>query len=312
MKVNLAIDNFNEIDHSTILTIGTFDGVHIGHQKIIEKLNSSKTSQKDSSVILTFFPHPRQVLQFGNHVKMLTTMEEKIMLLDRLKLDYLVIQPFTEEFANIPALRFIKDILVKGLKIKKIIIGYDHHFGKNREGNFDQLKAYQDIHKYDLEEITAQEIKRVSVSSTKIRRAVEDGAIEKANQYLGYSYLLTGYIVQGQSIGRTINYPTANLHISETYKLIPKTGVYIVQTYLNGEKVYGIMNIGVRPTIDGKNKTIEIHFLDFNANLYGKKIQIEVLKRLRNEKKFNSLNELTSQIKSDEQLARHWILKTYQ
>lgn len=311
MKVHQSILKFQEKKHSSIITIGTFDGVHIGHQKIIEHLNENKTNEKDKSVILTFFPHPRMVLNADNDIKMLNTIEEKAQLLEKFGLDHLVVQPFTKEFSQLSALEFVRDILVNTLQVKKLVIGYDHHFGKNREGNFEQLLEYKNAYNFELEKITAQEIENVSVSSTKIRKSLENGNIEKANTYLGYCYMLTGIIVSGKGLGRKLNFPTVNLHIEETYKLIPKTGVYVVKTQVENNTVFGIMNIGYRPTIDGKNQTIEIHLLDFNADLYGKKMQIEILKRLREEQKFDSVEHLTEQIQEDEKAARKWIAKKF-
>jgi len=307
VKVHQSIQNFKNSEFTSVLTIGTFDGVHIGHQKIINRLNQIKTGEDNNSVILTFFPHPRSVLNFGDDFKMLNTIEEKIQLLNKFGLDHLIIEPFTKEFSRLTALEFVRDILVNQLHINKLVIGYDHQFGKNREGNFEQLKEYGELYHFGVEEIPAQEIKNVSVSSTKIRKSIEEGDIEKANTYLGYSYLLSGKIIKGEGIGRRINYPTINLYIEEGYKLIPKIGVYIVKTEIETRVVFGIMNIGFRPTLDGKHQTIEIHLLDFHGNLYGKKMQIHVLKRLRDEKKFDSMESLTEQIKKDEETARDWI-----
>jgi len=307
VKVHHSIQEFKEKKHSTILTIGTFDGVHIGHQKIIERLNQIKNKDKDRSVILTFFPHPRKILNQGNEIKWLNTMEEKAQLLDKFGLDHLIIEPFTKGFSELTAIDFVKNILVDQLSIKSLVIGYDHQFGKNREGNFEQLKEYGKIYNFDVEKITAQEIEDVSVSSTKIRIAIENGDIKKANKYLGYHYLLSGNIVKGQGLGRKLNFPTINLHIKEEYKLIPKTGVYIVKTSLDQKVFFGIMNIGFRPTVNGKNKTIEVHLLDFTGDLYGENMQIEVLKRLRDEQKFSGLDTLILQIKKDEVAARKWI-----
>jgi len=307
VKVHHSIQNFKEKKHSSILTIGTFDGVHIGHQKIIERLNQIKDHPKDKSMILTFYPHPRRFLHHGNEIKMLNTFDEKIQLLDKFDLDHLVVEPFTAEFSRLSALGFVRDILVNQLYIKKLVIGYDHHFGKNREGNFEQLKEYGELYGFEVEEIPAQEIENVSVSSTKIRDAIEKGEIEKANKYLGYHYLLTGDIVKGEGLGRKINFPTINLHIKEDYKLIPKAGVYIAKTILNQQTIYGIMNIGIRPTVSGKGQTIEIHLLDYQGDLYGLKMQIEVLKRLRDEQKFDSVEDLVLQIKKDENTARDWV-----
>ena len=309
MKVHHSIHHFKKLDITSVLTIGTFDGVHIGHQKIINRLNQIRTGKNNKSTILTFFPHPRSILNFGDDFKMLNTTEEKIQLLNKFGLDHLVIEPFTKEFSRLTALDFVRDVLVNQLHINKLVIGYDHQFGKNREGTFEQLKEYGEVYHFGVEEIPVQEIKNVSVSSTKIRQAIEEGDIEKANTYLGYSYLLTGKIVKGEGIGRKINYPTINLHIEEEYKLIPRNGVYIVKTTLQNRVVFGIMNIGFRPTLNGKHQTIEIHLLDFDGDLYDNKIQIEVLKRLREEQKFDSIDSLTEQIQIDEKIARNWIIE---
>lgn len=311
MKVHYSIKKFNKKNHSSILTIGTFDGVHIGHQEIIKRLNDIKSKAQDTSVILTFFPHPRKVLNHNDDFKMLNTIEEKIQLLSKFGLNHLVIEPFTKEFSRLTAIEFVRDTLVNLFGLKKLVIGYDHQFGKNREGNFEQLKEYGELFGFEVHEIPAQEIENVSVSSTKIRNALNKGKIEKANSYLGYNYLLSGEIVKGEGLGRKLNFPTINLFIKEDYKLIPKTGVYITKTFIENKYVYGIMNIGFRPTIDGQHQTIEIHLLDFKDNLYGNKMQIEILKRLRDEQKFESLESLIEQIQKDEKIARDWISKHY-
>ncbi len=307
MKVYHSIKNFTEKKRLTILTIGTFDGVHLGHQKIIERLNLDKKKVDGKSAILTFFPHPRKVLNHKNNIKMLTTIDEKIQLLEKFQLDHLFIEPFTEEFSQISANEFVKTILVERLRIKKLVIGYDHHFGKNREGNYKQLEKYSKLFNFDLEEISSQDIDNVAVSSTKIREALLEGDVLKANSYLGYHYLLTGEIVEGKGLGRKIKFPTINIQINETYKLIPKTGVYIVRTSLYKKTIFGIMNIGYRPTFNGKSQTIEVHLLDFQGDLYGEKIQIEILNRLRDEQKFTSIDTLMQQIQKDELLARKWL-----
>jgi len=309
VRVHQSVENYDHKEHLSVLTIGTFDGVHIGHQKIIERLNQIKSKDFERSMILTFYPHPRMVLDQSNDIKMLTTMEEKIHLLEKFGLDDLIIEPFTKEFSRLSALDFVRNILVNQLNIKKLVIGYDHHFGKNREGNFEQLSEYGELYDFKVEEISAQEIESVSVSSTKIRKAIENGDMEKANKYLGYNYLLTGKIITGQGIGRKINFPTVNLHIAEDYKLIPSKGVYIVKAHFNEKSNFGIMNIGFRPTVGGKGQTIEIHLLDFKDDLYGSTMQIEVLMRLRDEKKFESIEELATQISKDEKSARNWLMK---
>jgi len=309
VRVHQSVENYDHKELLSVLTIGTFDGVHIGHQKIIERLNQIRSQDFERSMILTFYPHPRMVLDHSNDIKMLTTMDEKVYLLEKFGLDDLIIEPFTKEFSRLSALDFVRNILVNQLNIKKLVIGYDHHFGKNREGNFEQLSEYGELYDFKVEEISAQEIESVSVSSTKIRKALENGEMEKANKYLGYNYLLTGKIITGQGIGRKINFPTVNLHIAEDYKLIPKKGVYVVRANFNNKSSFGIMNIGFRPTVGGKGQTIEIHLLDFNDDLYGSDMQIEVLMRLRDERKFESIEELAAQISKDEKSARNWLMK---
>jgi riboflavin kinase/FMN adenylyltransferase len=240
---------------------------------------------------------------------MLTTLDEKIQLLERFGLDDLIVEPFTKEFSRLSALDFVRNILVLQLHLKQLVIGYDHQFGKNREGNFEQLIDFGELYDFSVEKISAQEIESVSVSSTKIRKAIENGDMETANSYLGYNYLLTGDIIKGQGIGRKINFPTVNLNIAEDFKLIPKKGVYIVKANFRNESCFGIMNIGFRPTVGGKGQTIEVHLLDFNDDLYGNRIQFEVLKRLRDEKKFENIEDLKEQIGKDELLARNWLSK---
>jgi riboflavin kinase/FMN adenylyltransferase len=305
VKIFHSTQEFIAEKKGSIITIGTFDGVHIGHQEILKNLISQ--SKKKNSVILTFFPHPRMVLQKGGDLKLLTTLQEKTDLLEKTGLDYLVIEPFTKEFSRLTALDFVRNTLIQQLKLKKLIIGYDHQFGRNREGNLEQLKEYGAIYNFKVEEIPAQDIKDIAVSSTKIRKALTEGDIEKANNYLGYEYLLTGTVVHGRGLGKQYNYPTLNIHIKEAYKLIPKAGVYIIKTNFNNQNLFGIMNIGNRPTVDGKNQTIEVHLLDFDADIYGENIQVQLTYRLRDEQKFDTIDHLFTQIKEDEKQARKLI-----
>tara|TARA_R110000764_G_scaffold142674_6_gene230710 strand:- start:338 stop:1264 length:927 start_codon:yes stop_codon:yes gene_type:complete len=288
-------------EYPTVITIGTFDGVHIGHLKILNKIiNHAKSTELKSSV-LTFFPHPRMVLQKDTDIKLLNTIDEKVTILERLGLDILIIHPFTIEFSRLTATEFVRDILVNTLNIKKVIIGYDHRFGRNRNANITDLIAFGNALDFTVDEIPAQEIDDVSVSSTKIRKALENGDIETANSYLGYEYMLTGTIVKGKGIGKQLGYPTANLSIAESYKLIPKNGVYIVKSTLEGKIVYGMMNIGFNPTVNGTEKSIEINFFDFDADLYNKKIQVDILARLRDEHKFESIDDLKTQLAKDKE-----------
>ena len=295
-------------EHPTVITIGTFDGVHIGHRKILKKLIKNAKSHNLKSTVLTFFPHPRMVLQKDNDIKLLNTIDEKVKILDELGLDYLIIHPFTKEFSRLSATEFVRDILVNSLKTKKIIIGYDHRFGRNRDANIKDLNAFGNALDFEVEEIPAQEIDDVSVSSTKIRKALEEGQMEIANKYLGYPYMLTGTVKKGKGLGRQLYFPTANLHIEESYKLIPKNGVYVVQSKIDGTIVFGMMNIGYNPTVSetknlpaNKQKSIEIHFFDFNQDLYGQKLQIDVLARIRDEQKFESVEVLKNQLTKDKE-----------
>jgi len=288
-------------NNKTYVTIGTFDGVHIGHQKVLSKLITSAKKNLATSVLLTFFPHPRMVLQKEKEIKLINTIDERIKLLEKIGLEIVVIQEFTEDFSQQTALDFVKNILVKTLNISKLIIGYDHHFGKNREGNFKQLESYGKTYDFKVIEIPKQDINDIAVSSTKIRKAIENGNMKVANSYLGYYFMLTGEVVKGKNLGEKIGFPTANLQIKETYKLLPKTGSYIVKSIIENNTVYGMMNIGFRPTISGKNQTIEVHFFNFDKDLYGKEIQIDVLSFLRDEKKFESIEDLKNQLIKDKQ-----------
>ncbi len=306
MKIINNVFSFKSKD-KTFVTIGTFDGVHFGHQKIIEKLVLEAKKSNKKSVLLTFFPHPRMVLQKDGNLELINTIDERAALLEKTGLDYLIIHPFSKEFSRTSALEFVRDFLVNQLNISKLIIGYDHHFGKNREGNIDQLTEYSELYDFVVEEIPAQDVDDVSVSSTKIRKALATGNLKTANKYLGYNFMLNGNVVNGKKLGGKIGYPTANIDIKESYKLIPKTGVYIVKSEIDKDTVYGMMNIGNRPTVNGKHQTIEVHFFDFNKDLYDKNLTIRLIYFLRDEKKFNSIDELILQLKKDETTSRNYI-----
>lgn len=306
MKIINSIYSFTP-KQKTIVTLGTFDGVHIGHKKIIEKLIQNSATCSCESLVLTFFPHPRMILQDSQEIKLLNTIEERIQLLEASGLDNLVIHPFNQEFSRLTAEEFVSTVLVDQFNVKKIIIGYDHRFGRNRTADINDLIEFGKNYEFDVEQILAQEIDEVSVSSTKIRKALLEGNVALANEYLGYAYLLTGTIVKGKGIGRTIKFPTANLKMEESYKLIPKNGVYIIQSIINNKLVFGMMNIGFNPTVNGEEQSIEIHFFDFKENLYDKKIQIQILKRIRDEEKFDSLEQLTKQLEKDKSTALSYI-----
>lgn len=302
MKKYTSASTFKS-DRHTVVTIGTFDGVHIGHSAILKRLVETAKKEDLDSVVLTFFPHPRMVLQQHSEISLLNTIDERAQLLEKTGLEHLVIHPFTHAFSRLTALEYVRDILVNGLKAKKIIIGYDHRFGRNRTANIENLKEFGLTYGFEVEEISAKELDDVTISSTKIRNALNAGDIETANSYLGYNYMLTGKIEKGKALGRTINYPTANLKLKEKYKLIPKNGVYVVASIIEGKKIFGITSIGTNPTVGGKKRTIETHFLNFNKDLYEKEITIEFLKHIRNEETFDSIEELRQEIEIDEKKA---------
>ena len=306
LEIIHSIFDFN-VTQKTYVTIGTFDGVHIGHQKIIKKLIEDAKSNNKKSVVLTFFPHPRMVLHQDFSIKLINTIKERTEHLRNLGLDYLIIHPFDKEFYRLSALDFVRDVLVNKLSIDKLIIGYDHHFGRNREGNIEQLTEYSYLYDFHVEEIPAQDVNDVSVSSTKIRNALINGELKIANNYLGYNFSLTGRVVRGEQLGQKIGFPTANIQIEEEYKLIPKTGVYVVRSKIKEKLIFGMMNIGVRPTINGDNRTIEVHFFDFNADVYDQEISVELLYFLRDEEKFNSVNDLKIQLVKDKKNAYEFI-----
>ena len=306
MNIFHSINEFHS-DKKTIVTIGTFDGVHLGHAAILKKLTQNTQNETFESTVLTFFPHPRMVLQGKSDLKLLNTINEKIELLEKIGIDNLIIHPFDEKFAELNAEAFVSTILVDHLRVQKIIIGYDHRFGKNRTANIDDLISFGAQYGFEVEQISAQEIDEISISSTKIRTALEEGDIQLANEYLGYSYFLSGTVVKGKQLGRTIGFPTANISLEEDYKLVPQNGVYIVQAEIDGKTIYGMMNIGFNPTVQGKQKTIEVHLFDFDTDIYNRKIQVAILQRIRSEKKFESIELLTKQLEEDRNFSRNYL-----
>ena len=299
MKIYRSIEDYNEVKRS-VVTIGTFDGIHLGHKKILSRLIKSSKNKDLNSVVLTFFPHPRIILNKYNEVKMIDTLDEKIIHLNEIGIDSLIIHPFDKNFSLLSANQFIKDFLVDKLKIKHIIIGYDHRFGKGREASVTDLKNYADDYDFTVEEIKAQEIEKITVSSTKIRNSINQGDIKTTEKYLGRSFNLTGKIVKGDGLGKKINYPTANIFIEETYKIIPKDGVYLVETIIEDKLFNGMMNIGHRPTIGTNVKSIEVHLFNFNEDIYGQVISIKMISKIRDEKKFSSIQALKEQLVKDE------------
>lgn len=308
MELITDINNWN-FRGDGIITIGTFDGVHFGHKRILTRLNELKTEKNHKTIVFTFNPHPRKVLfPEQTDLQMLTTREEKIELIRNLGTDLLIEFPFSLEFSQIEPLEFISEILVKKLHVKKLVIGYDHKFGKNREGNLQTFKEQASKYNYSVEEIPAQEIDDINISSTKIRKALFEGQIKDASKYLGYFYSLQGKVVEGKKLGRTIGYPTANIKLFDSEKLIPKTGVYFTQVKIEGEVHYGMMNIGFNPTTDTDKKLkLEVNIFNFDKDIYGKVIEVKLMDRIRDEEKFNSLEELKNKIKSDEIICKQLI-----
>ena len=294
-------NNINEFNckKSTIITIGTFDGVHLGHQKILKKLNVEAENNGLESSVLTFFPHPRTVLNPNSSLKLINTIEERISLFKKSKIDNLIIHPFTKEFSELDSEDYVKNILVDQLKAKIVLIGYDHKFGKNRTADINNLKEYGIKYNFEVIEIKAEEINDIAISSTKIRNSIEEGDIQLTNSYLGYEFSFFGKVVKGNSIGKTLGFPTANIKIGTDLKLIPKNGVYLISTIINQKIIFGMMNIGIKPTTNENTKSIEVNLFDFNQDLYDTNITIYIKQFLREEIKFDSLNELKLQIEKD-------------
>ncbi len=309
MRVFKGFENLEDIPNP-VLTIGTFDGVHLGHQKIIEQLNEEAEKIGGESVLFTFYPHPRMVLYPESHgLKLIQTQVEKVDKLRRMGLQNLIIHPFSKEFSRLTAIEFVRDYLVNRLHVKKMVIGYDHQFGKNREGSISFLKDICETYGFEVIEIHAQEIDEVNISSTKIRKAIENGEMELATSYLGEPFELFGKVIEGQAIGRDLGYPTANIDIESDLKLIPKSGVYASNILLpDGSIKEGMLNIGVRPSIglSANPISIEVHILDFEGNLYNQHVTIQILKRFRSEQKFDSLFELREQLQHDEENIRRY------
>ena len=298
-------------EHHTVVTIGTFDGVHVGHQKIIERLVNSAKAGNLESAILTFFPHPRMVLQKDTDIKLINTIRERKEILEKSGVDHLIVHPFTVQFSRLSAQEFVRDILVNRLRAKKVIIGYDHRFGRNRTADINDLRKFGEEYDFEVEEISKQDVEEVAVSSTKIRKALMAGKVEKANRYLSYPFALAGTVVRGKGLGKEFEVPTANLKIEEHYKLIPANGVYVVKSEIDGEIFFGMMNIGTNPTVGGTEQTIETHFFDLQKDLYGAYLSIELLTRIRDEKKFDSIEKLKVAMKQDEAFSMQYIKDNY-
>lgn len=310
MKIYKSLGDFPSI-HQPAVTIGTFDGVHLGHQKILARIKKTAKDIGGESVLVTFWPHPRMVLKPNEHnIRLLNTFSEKVELLAAFGIDHLLSIPFTEAFSKMSSESFIQDILIDKIKTKKLVIGYDHRFGKGREGSFDHLMAKQETYGFEVEEIPRQDIENVGISSTKIRKALESGDLKTANDFLGREYHLEGKVTRGNQIGRSLGFPTANIHVSDPNKLIPMDGAYLVNVLLQGISHQGMLNIGSRPTLEKGQKTIEVHIFEFNENIYDKIIRVNFLEFLRAEKKFGNLEELKLQLEKDKEKAKQFFLKS--
>ena len=300
MKIYKSIDEYNESKNS-VVTIGTFDGIHKGHQKIFNKLITASKQSDLSSLVLTFFPHPRVILNKYNDIKMIDTLDEKIDHLEKIGIDHLIIHPFDKKFSLLSADQFIKEYLVDKLQLKHIIIGYDHRFGKGREASVKDLKEYSREFNFVVDEIDAQEIEKIAISSTKIRNSINEGDLKTTKIYLGRFFSLTGKVVKGDGLGKQIDYPTANISIEEDYKIIPKDGVYYIKTTIDNNLYNGMMNIGHRPTIGTKEKSIEVNLFNFDRDIYDRVISIDVVEKIRDEKKFASIEALKTQLAKDQE-----------
>ena len=299
MKVYTNIEDFEEVKNP-VVTTGTFDGVHLGHQKIISRLKAAALENNGETVLLTFYPHPRMVLfPDDNELKLLNTQQEKIELLQKYGIDHLIIYPFTKEFSRLTSVEFVRNILVNKIKTKRLIIGYNHHFGRNREGSFEHLKEYGPLYGFEVEEIPAKDIEHIEISSTKIRKALQTGDVKVATTFLGHLYSLNGKVVEGLKLGRTIAYPTANIVVEDKYKLIPADGIYAVKIKQDNVLYGGMLSIGNNPTVVGKGRSIEVNIFDFDKDIYGQEVTIYFIERLRDEVKFNNLEELKEQLMKD-------------
>ena len=307
METHLKASSFSS-KKRTVVTIGTFDGVHLGHRKIIKKLTGIAKEKELDSALLTFFPHPRMVLQQSKDLKLINSIDEKKQLLSKTGLHHLIIEPFTIDFSRLTAQEYVEKYLIEYLNAAVIIVGYDHRFGRNRKANIEDLIKFSKIYNFEVVEISKQDIDDVAISSTKIRSAILNGKIDLANRYLTNPFMLSGNVVKGKQIGRSLGYPTANLRIEEDYKIIPKQGVYVVKAGIDDQTYFGMMNIGLNPTVsDDNQKSIETFFFDFEGDLYGRSLQIELLKRIRDEKKFDSVEALKTAMKSDEIYSKKYI-----
>lgn len=300
MRIHTSFESVVNIANP-VVTIGTFDGVHLGHIAIINRISEIAKEIGGETVLLTFYPHPRMVLHPEDHqIKLLHAPEEKARKLEEAGIDHLVIYPFSKEFSRLSPFEYVRDLIVTGLHAHTVAVGYDHRFGRNREGDHLGLVELSETFGFQVEEIPAKMIDSNNVSSTKIRSALESGLIREATQFLGYRYSLTGKVIKGDGIGRTFGYPTANIEVNYPYKLIPANGIYAVETVVKGKPFRGVASIGVRPTINDKNlRSVEVFIFDFNEDIYGENIQMTFVDYIRPEMKFGSIDELKQNIAND-------------
>lgn len=299
MKIYHGLEEFKKVKNP-VVTVGTFDGVHLGHDKIFNRMKAVAKNCGGETVVITFHPHPRLVVHpDSKDLKFINTRERKYSLIEEKGIDHLVIIPFTKEFSNTHADTFIEEILVNKIGVHELVVGYDHHFGKNRSGSFDVLTDMLEKYKFGLEQIPARDIDNIAISSTKIRNALKEGDICHANELLGYEYSITGTVVEGNKIGRKIGFPTANIEIKDVYKLIMAMGVYACRVLVNGKMYKGMGNIGYRPTINNSDLTIEVNIFDFDEMIYGETITIFFVDRIRDEVKFENLEALKVQLTAD-------------
>lgn len=304
MKVHFGINSLQDIKNP-IITVGTFDGVHFGHQKILNRLKKIAKKNKGETVLLTFDPHPRKVLFNDQHLKLINTLDEKINILEKLGLDHLVVYPFSKEFSKLTAREYVEELLVKKLNTHTLVIGYDHHFGNDRMGNIDLLKQLQSTFNYELVEITAHEIDEIKISSTKIRNSIENGNVKIVYDYSGNHLQFSGKVIKGQGIGKTINYPTANLQLISQDKILPANGVYAIKCKLKSEILNGVMNIGLRPTLNNSSEVnIECHLFNWDQDIYNEILHVNVIERIRDEIKFPDITDLKKQISKDTKTAQ--------
>ncbi|MBX2922637.1 MAG: bifunctional riboflavin kinase/FAD synthetase [Chitinophagaceae bacterium] len=300
MQVHQNISNLPSF-RKAVITIGTFDGVHTGHRQIIAQLKEEARRINGETVIITFFPHPRKIIGKDGNIQLLTTQEEKTELLEQQGIDHLIVIPFTPEFAEQTAQTYISDFLVDKIHPHTIIIGYDHRFGKNREGDYRMLEKFASACGYQVKEISERLLNEIAVSSTRARKALLNGETEIANELLGYPYFFEGIVVDGNKLGRTLGYPTANIEPGNPEKLIPGNGIYAVEITVNGECFKGMMSIGIRPTIGDSPRVIEVNIFDFDKDIYGQTVRVYVKSFLRSEEKFNTLEELKVQLAKDKE-----------